>query len=328
MDTVFIRLAHERFLLEYVHTIRQQIPGMGGEKLWLLYKEYFGSEHSLGRDAFLDVLRENGLMLRKRKRSCRTTDSTHGLPLYPDLVKDLLLHRARQVWVSDITYIWTDEGFCFLSLVSDAYSHEILGWFVGPTLEAIYTLEALKMACRSFDGDKKEELIHHSDRGIQYASLLYTSFLKEEKIRISMTQSGDPKDNAIAERINGILKNEFLNHYQFKNIAQVRQKMEQVVRFYNTQRPHRSLDMMTPRQAREKTGAIRKRWKCYKDEYRESASSEKAIFVLGKNALIQKSRDKKRPKAQTEGLSCSNIIVPVDKSQPTLGLRKRRVNRF
>lgn len=270
MDTVFVRLAHERFLLEYVRTVRKQIPGIGGEKLWLMYKAYFGREHSLGRDAFLEVVRRNGLMLRKRKRSCRTTDSTHGLPVYADLVKDLLVDRPRQVWVSDITYIWTNEGFCFLSLVSDAYTHEILGWFVGPTLEAIYTLEALKMACRDLSEDQ-ETLIHHSDRGIQYACLLYTSFLKEKKIRISMTQSGDPKDNAIAERINGILKDEFLNHYQFENIAEVSQRITQVVEFYNTQRPHRSLDMMAPVQAREKRGTIKKRWKCYKDEYREPA---------------------------------------------------------
>lgn len=271
MDTVFIRLSHERFLLEYVHTIRNQIPGMGGEKLWLMYREYFGIEHSLGRDAFLNILREQGLMLRKRKRSCRTTDSSHGLPVYPDLVKELLLTRSHQVWVSDMTYVWTHEGFCFLSLVSDAYTHEILGWFVGPTLESVYTLEALKMAY-SCSNENKEKLIHHSDRGTQYACMLYTSYLKERNVQISMTQSGDPKDNAIAERINGIIKNEFLNHYQFEHITHVRQRMEQVVQFYNTQRPHRSLDMMTPAQVREKTGIIKKRWKSYKDEYRKPYS--------------------------------------------------------
>lgn len=269
-DKVFSRLVLEDFIEEYVREIREQSPGIGGEKLWLMYRDYFGKENSLGRDVFLDVLSSRGLMLRKRKRRCRTTDSSHQLPLYPDLVKNLLTTRPNQVWVSDITYVLTDEGFRFLSLVCDAYNREIVGWFVAPTLEASYTLEALKMAC-SHLGKSKVDLIHHSDRGVQYASIPYTCYLKKRNIEISMTQSGDPKDNAIAERVNGILKTEFLNHYQFRDINQLRQRVEEAIRFYNEQRPHRSLDMMTPRQAREKTGIIKKRWTCYKDAYRSAA---------------------------------------------------------
>lgn len=234
-----------------------------------MYKDYFAEAHSLGRDAFLKVLRSQGMMLRKRRKSCRTTDSRHDLPLYADLTGNLLLTRANQVWVSDITYIKTQAGFCFLSLVSDAYTHQILGWRLAPTLEATYTLEALKIALRGLD-KKESNLIHHSDRGVQYASLLYTSYLKKWKIKISMTQGGDPKDNAIAERINGILKTEFLNHYHFHNPEQVRQRVEQAVDFYNNRRPHRSLDMLTPLQARECTGVIKKRWKSYKDNYRQA----------------------------------------------------------
>lgn len=267
---MFSRLAKECFIVEYVRGIREQHPGIGGEKLWLMYRHYFGTENSLGRDAFLEVLSTRGMMLRKRKRSCKTTDSSHNLPVYPDLVKNLLVARAGQVWVSDITYVLTEEGFCFLSLVCDAYTHEIIGWFVAPTLEALYTLEALKMACQGLREDKPM-LIHHSDRGVQYACMLYTSYLKERNITISMTQSGDPKDNAIAERVNGILKTEFLNHYQYENITQLRRRVEQAIGFYNKQRPHRSLDMMTPVEVREKTGAIKKRWTCYKDAYRVAA---------------------------------------------------------
>ena len=267
---MFVRFAHERFLLEYVQDIRRVNPGIGGEKLWLMYKQFFGTEYRLGRDAFLCVLKENQLMLRRRKRGVRTTDSSHGLPVYPDLVHDLLLTRCNQVWVSDITYVGTTQGFCYLSIVTDAYSHEIIGWCVAPTLEASYTLDALKTVGKRLD-DNSEYLIHHSDRGVQYASLLYTSFLKERHIAISMTQSGNPKDNAIAERINGILKTEVLNHCLFEDIEQVRQKVAQAIGFYNHQRPHRSLDMMTPIQAREKTGMIKKRWRCYKDNYRQSA---------------------------------------------------------
>lgn len=236
----------------------------------MMYRDYFGQENSLGRDAFLKVLSLRGLMLRKRKRSCRTTDSSHHLPVYPDLVKNLLVTRADQVWVSDITYVLTNEGFRFLSLVCDAYSREIVGWFVAPTLEASYTLEALKMAC-SHLGKGKVDLIHHSDRGVQYASFPYISYLKKRNIEVSMTQSGDPKDNAIAERVNGILKMEFLNHYEFRDINQLRQRVGEAIRFYNEQRPHRSLDMMTPREVRGKTGIIKKRWKCYKDIHRSAA---------------------------------------------------------
>lgn len=160
VDGVFACLAHERFLPEYVHAIRKLDPGIGGEKLWLMYKEYFGHAHSLGRDAFLAVLKEHGLMLRKHRKGCRTTNSNHDLPVYPDLVRNLLLTRANQVWVSDITYVPTDEGFCFLSIVTDAYTHEIVGWFVGPTLESVHTLKALKMACERLEATDIK-LIHH-----------------------------------------------------------------------------------------------------------------------------------------------------------------------
>lgn len=236
-----------------------------------MYKDYFDTEQSLGRDAFLAVLKEHGLMLRKHRKGPRTTNSNHDLPVYPDLVKNLLVTRPTQVWVSDITYVRTDEGFSYLSIVTDAYTHEVLGWYVGPTLESIYTLEALKMACKHLERGTTLNLIHHSDRGCQYASLLYTSYLKGLGIKISMTQGGDPKDNALAERINGILKTEFLNHHRLTSITQVREKVNRAVDFYNNHRPHRSLDMMTPAQAKEKTGQIKKRWKSYKDSYREES---------------------------------------------------------
>lgn len=233
-----------------------------------MYKGYFGTDYSLGRDAFLAVLKEHGLMIRKHRKGPRTTNSNHSLPVYPDLVRTLLVNRPNQVWVSDITYVRTDEGFCYLSIVTEAYTHEIVGWFVGSSLESIYTLKALKMACKRLKGNDIK-LIHHSDRGCQYASLLYTTYLKGLKIQISMTEGGDPKDNAVAERINGILKTEFLNHHHFADIRQVRKAVMQAVDFYNNNRPHRSLDMMTPVQAREMTGQIKKRWKSYKDCYRK-----------------------------------------------------------
>jgi transposase InsO family protein len=161
------------------------------------------------------------------------------------------------------------EDFCFLSLVTDAYTHEIIGWKVAPTLEAVHTLEALKAACgNKLGGNPAADLIHHSDRGTQYASSLYTNHLKKFNIRISMTQSGNPKDNAIAERVNGILKREFLDFEDFKTVEQVEHRVNEAICFYNNKRPHRSLDMMTPVQAAALSGPIPKRWMCYKDKYR------------------------------------------------------------
>lgn len=271
-DHFNIDLILSRFVLEYVEAVREEDPAIGGEKLWYMYCSYFGDKYSLGRDAFLTILRTHGLLLRKKSSRCKTTDSSHGLPLYPDLIKDLHITRPFQVWVSDITYIRMRDDFCFLSLVTDAYNREILGYCVGPTLETCHTLEAFEQTlCKAkAAGADLSNLIHHSDRGCQYASYAYTSVLKENGIKISMTESGDPKDNAIAERVNGILKTEFLNHHEFEDIEQVRVAVNGAVEFYNTRRPHRSLDMLTPRQAAQKTGTIDKRWISYKDKYRDT----------------------------------------------------------
>lgn len=265
------RLITTRFIIEFVRDVREEDPAIGGEKLWVMYSQYFGERYRVGRDAFLKVLKQHSLMLKAPKRSCRTTDSTHDFPTYPNLIKDLEISRSNQVWVSDITYIrLREKDFCFLSLVTDARDHEIVGTYVGPTLATVHTLEALKQACKSREIRDGEELIHHSDRGVQYASYMYVNELKQKGIRISMTENGDPKENAIAERVNGILKKEFLNQYSFETIEQVRQAVQEAVTFYNTKRPHRSLDMLTPQQAFGKIGMIKKRWTSYKDKYRES----------------------------------------------------------
>lgn len=232
-----------------------------------MYKEYFGQKYSVGRDAFLMILSQHGLTLRKNHKSCRTTNSEHGLPLYPDLVKNLCIVRPNQVWVSDITYIrLLNDDFCFLSLVTDAYSHEIIGFQVGPTLETVHTIKALEQASKRLSTNQTA-LIHHSDRGVQYASYLYTNELKRQGIKISMTQNGDPKENAIAERVNGILKQEFLNHYEFGSIEEARQAVTIAVNFYNTQRPHRSIDMLTPQKAAMQEGKLPKRWVSHKEKY-------------------------------------------------------------
>lgn len=266
-DDCLFKASRARFIVEYVQSIRQIDKGIGGEKLWYMYKDYFGQKYSVGRDAFLMILSQHGLTLRKSRKSCRTTNSEHGLPLYPDLIKHLWIVRPNQVWVSDITYIrLLSDDFCFLSLITDAYSHEIIGYQVGPTLETVHTLKALEQASKRISINAIE-VIHHSDRGVQYASYMYTNELKRQGIKISMTENGDPRENAIAERVNGILKHEFLNHYEFGTIEEVIQAVEGAVTFYNTQRPHRSIDMLTPQKAALTEGKLPKRWVSHKDRY-------------------------------------------------------------
>jgi len=184
-------------------------------KLWYMYRKAFVGNHPVGRDRFTDIVDRYGLKVRSRVRKAKTTDSTHGLPLYPNIIRDFIPSASNQLWVSDITYItiWLNEYtyvFCYLSLILDAYTEEIVGWSVGPTLETTYPVEALKKALRRVEGQQDVNLIHHSDRGCQYASQEYVSLLKQYGIRISMTERGEPKDNAQAERINNTIKNELL----------------------------------------------------------------------------------------------------------------------
>ena len=262
-------MAQEAFALEYIRSVRAKDPGIGGKKLWFMYKRDFPDDASLGRNRFEAVIDKYGLKVRKRFRKPQTTDSTHGLYTYTNLVKDYIPLAANRLWVSDITYIniWNDEenyDFCFLSIILDAYTEEIVGYSVGPTLKTTYPIEALEMALRRLnDGDGKN-LIHHSDRGVQYASSDYTDRLKARGIQISMTESGDPKDNAQAERINNTIKNELLKGCKFTDIDQVRQAVRAAVEFYNTERPHMSIDMKTPVEASLCSGELTKRWKSYR----------------------------------------------------------------
>lgn len=267
------RYARERFVLEFVKSVRHKDPGIGGDKLWLLYKaEFCCSDAAVGRDSFYAILSKYNLTIRKRFKSPRTTDSSHHLPKYPDLTVNLLPSHPNELWVSDITYIpiWLSEGnyeFCYLSLVTDAYSKEILGYCVGDTLESFYTVKALEMAIKHLDGIQPEGLIHHSDRGVQYASAEYISVLRKNKVLPSMTQTGNPKDNAIAERVNGTIKNELLKGMLFTSANEVSKAVATAVYFYNNERPHMSLNMLTPAQARLKQGPIEKKWISHRDKY-------------------------------------------------------------
>jgi len=248
-------------------------PKLGGRKLHAMM-ETFMADHriGIGRDLLFDLLRENGLLNRKRRRSQpRTTDSSHWMRRYPDLTRDIILSRANELWVSDITYIHLKKKeFAYLSLVTDAYSRKIVGFCMNNDLSAEGPVIALEMALEARAGN--ESLIHHSDRGSQYCADGYVSLLRSATIDISMTQSGNPKDNAIAERVNGILKQELLAEV-YPDIKGARLAVATAVDTYNRIRPHSSVDMMTPDMAHIHTGPIKRRWKSWFDRRSKSPAA-------------------------------------------------------
>lgn len=214
----------------------------------------------MGRDQLFDLLRFHGLLVRRRKRGVRTTDSSHWLKKYPNLIQGLELTAPEQLWVSDITYVKTVEGYSYLSLITDAYSRKIVGHTLHPNLESTGCLEALTMALDA-RMSPNTLLIHHSDRGVQYCSFAYVELLLSNLISISMTQSGNPYENALAERMNGIIKSEFFPRRIYQNHKEAKKAIDKIVLVYNTRRPHSSLDYLTPGDAHNMTGLIPKRWK-------------------------------------------------------------------
>lgn len=251
--------------------MRAEDPGLGCWKIWYEFNRH-STGIRVGRDHFLRILYTGGFRIRAPSPPApRTTDSSHGLPLYPNLVGGLLLTRTNQVWVSDITYIklWLSDEFytfCYLTIIMDDYNKEIIGFCIHETLEAEGCVAALKMALANRPGDLSR-LIHHSDRGTQYACFLYTRILKEHSIRISMTESGDPKDNPSAERINSTVKNELLYGTRFTEISEAREVIGRRIAFYNERRPHMSLDMKKPVECRNATGSMPKKWDRKKEKY-------------------------------------------------------------
>ncbi len=224
------------------------------------------SEHAikLGRDKLFDLLAAHQLLIRRRRRKkVYTTDSNHPFRKYANLVKDLTVKAANQVWVSDITYLALKGGeFCYLSLVTDVYSRKIVGYHLFPSLHSQGPILALKMALTTRNQSVFFKTIHHSDRGIQYCCKEYTATLIQNDILISMTQQGDPGGNAIAERVNGILKTELELAGTFDNFKQATQAVTQAVDIYNRKRLHSSCDYLTPDQAYLKaSGTLKKHWK-------------------------------------------------------------------
>jgi transposase InsO family protein len=251
-------------VLTLVGEFRAAVPMLGTRKLLhMLIPEMEKHEIKMGRDLLYDLLRFHGLLIRRRRRMVKTTDSHHWLRKYPNLITHLSLSAPEQLWVSDITYIRTLEGFSYLSLITDAYSRKIVGYALHPSLEAVGCIAALEMAVDSRIRISPFILIHHSDRGIQYCSQNYTALLNEDKIAISMTQSGSPYENALAERVNGIIKNEFFPKKVYQNHKDAKKSIELIIGHYNDRRPHASLNYHTPDQAHGMSGEIKKRWKGY-----------------------------------------------------------------
>ena len=239
------------------------MPRIGTRKLHFMLTETLQRHNiSMGRNRLFDLLAAYGLLVRRRKRRrINTTDSNHPFRRYPNLIRELHVLRPNQLWVSDITYLSLTEGFCYLSLVTDAYSRKIVGYCLYPTLKKEGPLNALRMAQDSLSGKPKAAMIHHSDRGLQYCCADYISLLTSKDICISMTEKGDPYENAIAERVNGILKSEFALDRDFNSIRQAMVEVEHAINTYNQLRPHSSCNYLTPDQAHQKEGLLTTKWK-------------------------------------------------------------------
>lgn len=236
-------------VVDLVHKIRVHQKRIGTRKLYyLLHKEL--QELKVGRDKFFEILRANHLLIIPKRSYHTTTMSHHRFRKHPNLTKELIINRPNQVWVSDITYIGKREKPCYLSLITDAYSKKIVGFEVSNTMCTKEMVKALKMALKQ--RKTKESLIHHSDRGIQYCCDEYQYYLTKHQIKCSMTENSDPYENAIAERINGILKQEFMIDTYHLDLHLMKKLVAESIMIYNNDRPHWSNHMLTPNQMHQK----------------------------------------------------------------------------
>ena len=231
-------------VLALIMEIRNSMPRIGVRKLYYLLFDKL-RELKIGRDKFFDILRANHLLIQPKRSYHITTNSHHRFRKHKNLILDMEINRPEQVWVSDITYIGKREKPCYLSLVTDAYSKKIMGYYVADNLNTESSLMALKMALKSRK-DKGLTLVHHSDRGLQYCADDYQSALNKNGIKCSMTNNGDPYENAVAERINGILKQEFMIDTYHQDTLIMKIIVKEAIEIYNNQRPHYSNYMLTP----------------------------------------------------------------------------------
>jgi putative transposase len=232
-------------VLDLVKLERIDLPRGGTRKIYKAIKPSLDDlKIKMGRDSLFDILREHKMLVYKKKASCRTTNSYHHFHKYNNLVKDIKVTKPNQVWVSDITYIRTVKGFCYLALITDLYSRKIVGYDISDTLELTGCLRALQKAL--WQARPAGGLVHHSDRGVQYCSHQYVNELKKRKIKISMTEENHCYENAVAERVNGILKDEFYLDQCFFNNDHACKAAKSAIEIYNSKRLHLSLGYKTP----------------------------------------------------------------------------------
>lgn len=267
MKTAEKNVLKEEVILGLVQKKRQIWKRGSGRNLHKsLENDFENHQIKIGRDKFFDFLRSNNLLIKPKRYRAKTTCSYHHFNKYDYLIKDLEPQRNNEIWVSDITYLWLQEKdkFCYLSLITDLYSRKIVGHCVHEDLSVEGCIKALKMALKQ-RGNRTESLIHHSDRGVQYCSHSYVKMLQKNSIQISMTQTGDPLENAVAERINKTIKEEFTEDRQmsFKNIELAKRQISKIVTFYNSERPHRSVNWYIPDFAHKQKGKLKRCWKNY-----------------------------------------------------------------
>jgi transposase InsO family protein len=236
----------QEIVIKMVQEIRHKMPMIGSKKLYrMLQGDLRLLGLTIGRDKFIAILRRNDLLIKRKRRYARTTNSSHRFRVYKNLIKEIDVAKIDEIYVSDITYIRSEIGFSYLALITDLYSRKIVGYDCSDGLEMEGSIRAMKMAI----GNKSlEGLIHHSDRGIQYCSNLYTGLLTENGIKISMSEKGNPYENAVAERLNGILKEEFGLSKTFRTKELLYKAVDEAIKIYNEMRPHMSIDYKTPNQ--------------------------------------------------------------------------------
>jgi putative transposase len=238
-----------------VLAVRRLMPRIGTRKLHYLLKDCI----PVGRDKLFEILAAENLLIRRRKRYIRTTNSRHWMRTYADRAKELSLKKPEQLWVADITYMNTEDKTIYLHLVTDAYSKQIMGYQLSMDLSSESTQKALQMAFSNRIYPERS-LMHHSDRGLQYCSAAYIQELRDHRCQVSMTEDGSPYDNAIAERLNGILKDEFYCDEKFESYEQAKRYVDQAIMIYNTQRPHTSCSMLTPVEMHRQDKLRVKKW--------------------------------------------------------------------
>ncbi len=269
----FKTISATKLILEQVLHIRKQQPRCGGRKLLYMLNPFLKQRNiSIGRDAFFDLLAKNKLLVRNKKRSVHTTNSKHFFYRYPNLVKDFTPLNAHELWVADITYIpVAQERFAYLYLITDAYSRKIVGFHISDNMRAESAVVALQKAIDQKPLDAV--VIHHSDRGLQYCSNEYVRLLNQSHALISMTQNGDPYENAMAERVNGILKTELIaESYQTMKDAAIH--ITRCITIYNYRRVHSSINYQIPHIVHSQKGPQIKRWKNYYKPKKEVQMTE------------------------------------------------------